>query len=294
MKKTLFVILALGIALPVMGAGAQQVGPSSGQTVQDVAKQQAPLLQGFGAGNSEDDDDDEATSTQNLIQARTQERFEVLSQYREEFQEDREAYLEAVRERREEMVQQAQQNREEIRNDVEQMRNEYREQVQERRQELLQQLAQFRNEEKAQIIATVDEQLRALNERLLDHFADLLEQLELVLANIQSRIDKVAALGTDVTSINTLVDTAQTKIADARKAITDQADNVYTIVIENEEDARADVGVVRQQLQDDLSVVRTAVIAARSAVHDIAVALAQLPRVDEEPEDVDENATSTD
>lgn len=282
----LFVMLSV-VASPafVFAAGPQNASPGTagsnaplgiGNTSTGTQNGNMLGAPGFGAGT--------ATSVQGQIG----DGLQNVLRYREEFEKNKSEYLDSLRQRKEEMIQSAQQKRENLRENIAQFQQEHQEQVQEMRQTLLQKLQQFQNQTKARIVSNVDEQLRELNERLLNHYSDLLGQMEAVLANIQSRIEKVAALGTDVTDMDALVVAARNKIQEARAAITTQATKVYAVVVENEDDVRAEVGVARQALHEDLTVVRNAMVAARDAVHAAAVALAQLPNVSVEP-----SATST-
>ncbi len=111
-----------------------------------------------------------------------------------------------------------------------------------------------------------------------------------ILKKIASRADKAQAHGRDVSEVKTLIAEAATVIGAARQAILNQSGKTYTIAISaTSTDAgaatstalRIDVGRTRQALHADLVKVREMVFAAREAVRKAAVALAQIPKVDE-------------
>ena len=149
-----------------------------------------------------------------------------------------------------------------------------------RKEELKDKLAAIRDQRKAQIAERVQTNLSKLNERMVNHFTKLLDKLEEILERIQKRADKAAERGLDVSAVNAAIEKAHDAIADARAAITGQADNTYPVEATDDEHLRADVAKARKALNDDLKKVFRAVKAAREAVHAAATALAHIPRGD--------------
>ncbi len=201
--------------------------------------------------------------------------------------------MERIRDRSRISVQEFQQIREETKRQIEQVRMEYKNQIQEKREEMKTKIeelkAQLReklreriSERKQKIVERIYERINALNERLTDHYLDVLDHLGKVLERIESRTAKAKLNGKDVSKVEEAIQKAHEAIEKARKAVKAQAEKVYEPPeITTEENLRLDVGKLRQQLHDDLKAVEKLVKDARDAVRQAAVALAQIPKVDE-------------
>jgi DNA repair exonuclease SbcCD ATPase subunit len=201
--------------------------------------------------------------------------------------------LERIRERSRISVQEFQQNREEIQRQIEQIRAEYRKQIQKEREEmkakiealkeqLRERLRERISERKRAIVERIYERINALNERMTDHYMDVLDHLEKVLERIESRTAKAELNGRDVSKVKEAIEKAHEAIEKAREAVKAQTEKVYQPPeITTEEKLKLDVGKLRQQLHDDLKAVEKLVKDARDAVRQAAVALAQIPKVDE-------------
>jgi len=201
--------------------------------------------------------------------------------------------LERIRERPRISVQEFQQNRAEVQRLIEQNRIEFRNQVQSKREEmktkidalkekLRERLRERISERKRAIVERIYERINALNERMTDHYMDVLDRLEKVLERIESRTAKAKLNGRDVRRVEEAIQKAHEAIEKAREAVKAQAEKVYQPPqITTEANLKLDVGKLRQQLHDDLKAVEKLVKDARDAVRQAAVALAQIPRVDE-------------
>jgi len=201
--------------------------------------------------------------------------------------------LERLRERSQISTQEFQQNREEIQRLIEQNRIEFRNQVQNKREEmktkidalkekLRERLRERISERKRAIVERIYDRINALNERMTDHYMDVLDHLEKVLERIESRTAKAKLNGRDVSKVEEAIQKAHEAIEKAREAVKAQAEKVYQPPqITTEENLKLDVGKLRQQLHDDLKAVEKLVKDARDAVRQAAVALAQIPKVDE-------------
>jgi DNA repair exonuclease SbcCD ATPase subunit len=201
--------------------------------------------------------------------------------------------LERIRERPRISVEEFQQNREEIQRQIEQIRTEYRKQIQEKREEMKAKIEVLKerlrtrlkeriSERKRGIVEKIYERINALNKRMTDHYMDVLDHLEKVLERIESRTAKAELNGRDVSKVKEAIEKAHEAIEKARETIKVQAEKVYQPPeITTEEKLKLDVGKLRQQLHDDLKAVEKLVKDARDAVRQAAVALAQIPKVDE-------------
>lgn len=169
--------------------------------------------------------------------------------------------------------------------------------------QLKEKLGKIKDERKKAVVEKINNQIAELNTRQMNHFSNLLDQLDKILVKINERVEIVAVNGRDVTLARTAMENARTAIAAAREAIVVQSGKVYAIGITTEDKLGADVGKTRQLVHTDIVGVREKVKAAREAVHKAAVTLAQIPRVDElgnlpaggtaAPVNVNESATPT-
>lgn len=146
------------------------------------------------------------------------------------------------------------------------------------RERLKAKLATIDDEQKQAVVERINLRLEELNNRVLNHYTNVLAKLELVLERIGKRADQAEAKGLDVSSVREAIGEAEDAIAESRDAITAQTSKVYTIVISGEETLKVDVGKTRQALHNDLKAVRATVKAAHNAVRVAAVTLAQIPK----------------
>jgi flagellar motility protein MotE (MotC chaperone) len=200
---------------------------------------------------------------------------------------------ERIREKPRISTQEFQRNREEIKKQIEQIRLEFRNQIQEKREEMKARIealkAQLReklreriSERKREIVERIYNRINALNERITNHYMDVLDHLEKVLERIESRTAKAKLNGRDVSSVEAAIEKAHQAINTAREAVKAQAEKVYEPPeVTTEANLKLDVGKLRKQLHDDLKAVEKLVKDARDAVREAAVALAQIPKVDE-------------
>lgn len=200
--------------------------------------------------------------------------------------------LQNVREVKTEAVEQFQKQREEAKNQIEQKREEIKSTVQAKREELKttievkrealkERLKVVRDEKKKQAVERIYTTLNAINERMTNHFLSVLDQVEDVLDRVQSRSEKAGANGLDISSAQAAIDEAVRAIEAARTAVREQAARSYSITVTDEATLRENAKSAREQLRSDLTAVKDVVKAARDAVRAAAVALAQIPRVNE-------------
>ena len=174
--------------------------------------------------------------------------------------------------------------RDTLKKDIEMRREEARKQVEVKKLEFKEKANQIRDEKKKQLAERLDENMRKLNERMTNHFVQVVDKIEAVLSRVKNRMDKAVVRGLNVDAVKAAVTEAEKAITAAREAIKAQAAKVYAVTLTDaDENLKTDFAKVRQQLHADLKVVRDSVKAAHDAVRKVAVALAQIPKVDEEP-----------
>lgn len=183
---------------------------------------------------------------------------------------------------------------------IEERREEFKQQLEVRKEDmkkkleaekvrLNEKLKTIKDERKKQTVQKVNGELQALNARKLEHYSNVLNQIEEVLKKVGTRVDNAAARGLEVGTVRTNMTAVETAIAQARAAIVTQSAKVYTVTVTTEGNLKNDTGATRQVLQKDLSVVQNLVKAAHDALRKAAVSLAQVPRVN----DTNGSATST-
>lgn len=177
--------------------------------------------------------------------------------------------------------------REALKKEVEAKRETLKTQVETKREQLKERLKVVRDEKKKETVEKLDRRLDEINQNRTDHYLNVLEKLNEAVERIVSRTDKAAARGLDVTSVRTAIDAAKAAIASAEAVAKAQAGKTYTISVTTEVELRAAVKAAHDALKEDLRKVHEAVKAAHDAVRKAAVALAQIPRVD------DDTATTT-
>lgn len=171
--------------------------------------------------------------------------------------------------------------------------------IQEEKQRLAERLGLVRDERKRQIVERINVNLLNVNDRRISETESLLTEIEDVLMRIISRRDKAAANGFDVGTVDGAIGAADAAIESARAAIEEQARRTYIINVTDEATLREKIASIRTAIFEDLRRVREAVRAAHDAVRRAALALAQNPRIDEEPpessqpEKPEEQSTST-
>lgn len=177
-------------------------------------------------------------------------------------------------ESREALRQQIEERKEELKARMEEKRQELKDQMEQKREELKQRLEKIRDERKKEVVERINGQIGELNERLTNHYLDVLEKLGGLLVRIAERTDNAEERGVDVSAVRTAINEANLSIANAKEAIEVQSGKTYTIEVTSEEGLKNDVGRARQAFHDDMVSVRDAVKAAHDAVRNAATTLA--------------------
>lgn len=206
---------------------------------------------------------------------------DIRQDVRQEVRDTRQNLKQEFEQKRAEAKNLMEQKKEEFRKTVEAKKAELKNRIETKKQQLKTNLAKIKDERKRQVVEKIDSQLDDLNKRQMDHFSQVLVQIEKVLDGVSSRASKAEANGRDISAVKSAVSEAQNLIAASRKAIEAQIGKTYTITITTENALRQDVGKARQALHADLTKVQEAVKAAREAVRKAATTLAQIPNVND-------------
>ncbi|MBI2099400.1 hypothetical protein HYT45_03255 [Candidatus Uhrbacteria bacterium] len=200
---------------------------------------------------------------------------------RETVKQQRRQTLEQIKETRETARKEMRDKREAFKKDFEARQAELKKQIEAKREELKQRLEKIKDERKKNLVQKIDKSLDELNARRLKHYSAVLDQIEKVLERVGKRAERAEERGLDVAAVKSAEEAAKAAIAASREAIKTQAGKTYKIEITTEMGLKQAVQKARQALHADLKKVEETVKAAREAVRKAAVALAQVPRVDE-------------
>ena len=110
--------------------------------------------------------------------------------------------------------------------------------------------------------------IRAYWGRIMGRMGIATTRLERIADRISSRLDKFQEKGVDVTNPRELLETAKTKITDAKAAVENAKNKIEEIM-----NSGGDAKTIFQQIKDELNKVKQAVKDAHSALVDVIVAL---------------------
>lgn len=110
--------------------------------------------------------------------------------------------------------------------------------------------------------------IRAYWGRIMGRMGIATTRLERIADRINSRLDKFQEKGVDVTKPRELLETAKTKITDAKAAVENAKNKIEEIM-----NSGGDAKTIFQQIKDELNKVKQAIKDAHSALVDVIVAL---------------------
>lgn len=221
-----------------------------------------------------------------------EERKEQKDQNREEFRNEVGAIKGELKENREQyrneleqMVEALKQKREEFRNEMEVSREEAKVKMTEIREKFKESLKNIKDENKKISAEKIVDLIGELNTKITNNLSDKVNQIENVLVSIESRISKAKEKGIDVSSLDSKVNDAKKAIEKARETVATQADKVYEITVTDETTLKPEMKTLRDTFKKDTEAVRSVIKDAHKAVKDVAVALAQIPKIDDIDDD---------
>lgn len=267
-------VVSLSLIFPVFAQESQEVPfpiiprPENKQNIKE------PLMLGPAAQQEKQNIRQQTRDVRQNIKEERQGVKAEIKQFRQEevkkFQEERVKVKEAIEAKRIEFKEKIQAKREEVKGKIEA-----------KRMELKQNLTKIKDERKKAAAERIYQELNKLNERMMNHFIDVLNHLEKTLGKIKDRTAKAETNGRDVAAVKTAIANAEQAISASRLAVEAQSKKTYDFTFNSEETLRLNVGQVRKTLHSDIDGVRKIVFDAREAVKKAAVALAQIPKVDE-------------
>lgn len=127
-------------------------------------------------------------------------------------------------------------------------------------------LATFKDKQKAQVVERINKSLNSINQKMTGQMLKHLERMASILTKLEARVNSAKPDVKDVTSAREAIADAKAAIDSATTAAVAQAEIDYTITISSETRAKTDVQKVREQLHNDLKVIRQLVVEAKQAV----------------------------
>ncbi len=183
--------------------------------------------------------------------------------------------------------------REEFRAKIEDTRNALRDRLEKEKEDFKTKIGVIKDERRRQLTERIDSRLKEINARRQDHFGNVLDNLDNIISRISSRRDKALDRGIDVVAVDVAIAEAHKAIDAARAAVVAQAGKTYPFSITDDNALRDNVNAARTALENDLKGIRDILQAAHDAVRKAAVALAQVPRVDDDSDDTPVGTTTT-
>ncbi|MBP6857585.1 MAG: hypothetical protein KBC11_00090 [Candidatus Pacebacteria bacterium] len=214
---------------------------------------------------------------------------------REEVQVVREEFKTSIEEGRGDIIDLLQGKRDSIIKAIQDKRELFKIEFEAKKEEMQTKREEMKTKFQADLLKIKDENKRDRVEKISDNFAELnitlttrasanVDKIETVLVAIESRADKAAANGADVTKVRSAIVNAETSIVDARAAIALQVSKVYTASISSEATVKTSLESTRNQFKKDIEVMKSKVKAAHDATKRAAEVLKQIPNVDAEVE----------
>lgn len=142
------------------------------------------------------------------------------------------------------------------------------------REEFRQKLQAVSDQKKQTVLTTIDQRLLEINTNRTNALSQRLDRLDNIATNLSNRLSTAQSEGANVTQAVTLLSTAQSKIAAARTAVTQQAGEEYVINITTEADLKIQAQQAKASLEADLKAVDAQVKEAHDALSQTIQSLA--------------------
>lgn len=169
-----------------------------------------------------------------------------------------------------EIRQKAEERREAAYSEFQERQEEARKTAEEKRQEFMEKVQQIRDEQKRRLAEKLSENISGVNQKWVNHWLRVLDNLTQVLVKMESRADKLESLGHDVSEARAKIQEAYNAIAAAQAVLNEQAGKIYTVEFTDENDLGSGIRAAIEQLRVDLRATREevqkAIIATKGAL----------------------------
>ncbi len=150
------------------------------------------------------------------------------------------------------------------------------EKIKERLEKVKKNIAKIKNKTKRTIAEKIYLRINELNQKLTDHYLNVLDQLQKVLVGITERADRSASRGIDVSLAREKINLAQEAIDKAKEEVQKQKDKIYELPqVSTETKLKSAVGNIRKQFHSDIKAVEAMVKEARDITHKAVTTLVQ-------------------
>lgn len=223
------------------------------------------------------------TLREEVKKEREENRTEVKA-VRDEFQtsikEKREDVGELIKEKREGLLESIQEKRDLFKEEFEARKDEVKAKREEAKEKFQESLKKIKDEAKRAKVETIANTIPEINIKTTDRASEQVKKIETVLVAIESRTDKAAASGIDVSKVRALISSAETAIASARAAIVVQVGKTYSVTIVSDTTVKSTLETTRDGFRADVKIMNTAIKAAHEATRKAAEALKTIPNID--------------
>jgi hypothetical protein len=160
------------------------------------------------------------------------------------------------------------------------LRKDYKQEAEKLREVYLQKLQTIKDERKKTIAEHIDQVISDRNAKWVEHWNNVLKRLTEILNKIQTRADKAAKNGKDISQVSQSVQEAANTVAAAQTAVNAQAEKTYTINVTSEESVGQEVRTMVANFRADVKSVISKIMAAREAVKKSYNALKEIKDID--------------
>ena len=206
----------------------------------------------------------------------------IRADFKMTVKDDREKAKEMLNEKRGELIQAIQDKRDLFKEEFEARKDEMQAKREEMKAKFKESLLKIKDENKRTKVENISNNFAEINVKVTTRASGIVDQIETVLVSIESRADKAATGGADVTKVRASIVLAETAIADARAAIALQVSKVYDTTINSDATVQNSLQSTRNQFRTDLQAMNTKIKAAHSATKKAAEDLKAIPNVDAE------------
>jgi hypothetical protein len=213
----------------------------------------------------------------------------VREDFRENLKEKRASTTLIIKEKRENIVKAVQEKREIFRDEIMSLRKESKIQIDEKKAEFKDRLKTIKDENKKLKIENISNNISDLSIKFTANSTKIVDKLETVLLTIESRTDKASLSGLGVDNVRSLIVSADTAIADARVALTNQIGKVYTVAAVDEATIKSSLQSNRDLLKKDIKIVNDKIKAAHEAIKKANNALRVIPGINNSSSTINTN-----
>lgn len=147
-------------------------------------------------------------------------------------------------------------SRDEIKKKLQELSSDKEDELRLSQEELREKTKELLSERKAQIAEKLSKQLNFINDKITDNYLRHLEKWDSLLDKMESRAKNLSEESYDVSEINVKIASARNAIVKAQEQVLIQKAKIYSVKIEDEKSVGGVFSKARQELRDDLAVLK--------------------------------------